>query len=165
MDALTHMKNKGAFSKHIEELQKQIDDENETPEFAIGVFDCDSLKIVNDDYGHYKGDIYLKTATHTICNIFKHSPVFRIGGDEFSVILKNEDYRNIDSLLEMFDKAVDDINSSAVQPWEQVWISKGFAVYDPSQDNTVTGVIQRADRLMYENKRERKKSRNTGMRG
>ena len=157
VDALTHMKNKGAFSKFIDDLQEQIDKGTEDLEFAIGVFDCDSLKVVNDRYGHDKGDIYLKTATRTICDIFKHSPVFRIGGDEFTVILKNDDYRNMDLLLEKFDKTVDEINASAAEPWEQVWISKGFAVYNKTEDITAVGVIKRADKLMYENKRDRKK--------
>ena len=48
---------------------------------------------------------------------------------------------------------------AAAEPWEEVHISKGFAVFAPSEDNAVTDVMQRADQLMYENKRERKKQR------
>lgn len=161
IDALTHVKNKGAFSKVLDELQEQINTGNEDTEFAIGVFDCDNLKVINDKYGHDKGDIYLKTASGTICEVFKHSPVFRIGGDEFAVILKNEDYSNIGSLLEQFDNITEEINSSADEPWKQVWISKGFAVFDPSGDRSVSGALQRADQLMYDNKRERKKHQKT----
>lgn len=161
IDALTHVKNKGAFSKVLDELQEQINTGNEDTEFAIGVFDCDNLKVINDRYGHDKGDIYLKTASGTICEVFKHSPVFRIGGDEFAVILKNEDYSNIGSLLEQFDNITEEINSSADEPWKQVWISKGFAVFDPSGDRSVSGAVQRADQLMYDNKRERKKHQKT----
>ena len=161
IDALTHVKNKGAFSKVLDELQEQINTGNEDTEFAIGVFDCDNLKVINDRYGHDKGDIYLKTASGTICEVFKHSPVFRIGGDEFAVILKNEDYSNIGSLLEQFDNITEEINSSADEPWKQVWISKGFAVFDPSGDRSVSGAMQRADQLMYDNKRERKKHQET----
>ncbi len=161
IDALTHVKNKGAFSKVLDELQEQINTGNEDTEFAIGVFDCDNLKVINDRYGHDKGDIYLKTASGTICEVFKHSPVFRIGGDEFAVILKNEDYSNIGSLLEQFDNITEEINSSADEPWKQVWISKGFAVFDPSGDRSVSGALQRADQLMYDNKRERKKHQKT----
>lgn len=161
IDALTHVKNKGAFSKVLDELQEQINTGNGDTEFAIGVFDCDNLKVINDRYGHDKGDIYLKTASGTICEVFKHSPVFRIGGDEFAVILKNEDYSNIGSLLEQFDNITEEINSSADEPWKQVWISKGFAVFDPSGDRSVSGAMQRADQLMYDNKRERKKHQKT----
>ncbi len=157
VDSLTHVKNKGALMVALEDLQKQINKGANDAEFAIGAFDCDSLKVVNDRYGHEKGDIYLKKAARTIGAIFKHSPVFRTGGDEFAVILKNEDYRNIDSLLEQFDKTMDEINSSVDDLWEQVRISKGFAVFDPSEDSSAVQVMQRADELMYENKRDRKK--------
>ena len=95
IDALTHVKNKEAFSKVINDLQEQIDKGTEDLEFAVGVFDCDNLKVINDRYGHDKGDIYLKSATRLICQVFQHSPVFRIGGDEFTVILRNEDYCNM----------------------------------------------------------------------
>lgn len=157
IDALTHVKNKGAFSQVIDELQENLNSGNQNPEFAIGVFDCDSLKVINDRYGHDKGDLYLKTASRTICDVFKHSPVFRMGGDEFAVILKKEDFCNMKALLEHFDEVTDEINVSAAEPWEQVHISKGFAVFDPTEGTTVIEVIQRADKLMYENKHERKK--------
>ncbi|WP_019679466.1 sensor domain-containing diguanylate cyclase [Ruminococcus flavefaciens] len=145
IDALTHIKNKGAFSQVIEELQENLNSGNKNTEFAIGVFDCDSLKVINDRYGHDKGDLYLKTASRTICDVFKHSPVFRMGGDEFAVILKKEDFCNMEALLKHFDEVTDEINASAAEPWKQVHISKGFAVFDPTEDTTVIEVIQRAD--------------------
>ncbi|WP_022764030.1 GGDEF domain-containing protein [Butyrivibrio sp. XPD2006] len=159
VDALTHVRNKGAFEKMAKELQEQIDYGSEKPEFAIGAFDCDSLKIINDKYGHDKGDVYLNTACNTISNVFKHSPVFRIGGDEFAVILRKDDYLNMEILSKQFDIAAETTNASAAtEPWEYVCVSKGFAVFDPDKDNTVNEVLQRADKLMYENKRERKES-------
>lgn len=156
-DALTHVKNRGAFSKALEELQEEIKNGEQVPEFAIGVFDCDSLKVINDRYGHIKGDIYLKTACSTICDVFKHSPVFRIGGDEFAVIVQDADRSKMESLMEQFDSTIEAVNTSSDNPWEKVWISKGFAVFDKAVDSTATGVMQRADKLMYENKRARKK--------
>lgn len=159
LDALTKVKNKGALQKQLNEIQKAIDSGAEKQAFAIGVFDCDNLKQINDRHGHEKGDIYLKKATHIICEVFKHSPVFRMGGDEFSVILKNEDYQNCDALLEQFDATAEQVNAAAAEPWEQVNLSKGFAFFNPSEDSAVTDVMQRADQLMYENKRERKKQK------
>lgn len=157
LDALTKVKNKGALSNYLSEIQKCIDSETEERAFAVGVFDCDNLKLINDRYGHDKGDIYLKKAAHTICEVFKHSPVFRMGGDEFAVILENEDYMNRDALLEQFDMTAEKINEAAAEPWEQANLSKGVAVFEPSEDSAVTDVMKRADQLMYENKRERKK--------
>ena len=157
VDALTHVKNKGAFEKTVKELQEQIDD-GAKPEFAIGAFDCDNLKIINDKYGHDKGDVYLKAASDTISRVFKHSPVFRTGGDEFAVILKKEDYLNREALGTQFDIVSETTNASAAEPWEYVCVSKGFAVFDPATDSTVIQVLQRADKLMYEDKRVRKES-------
>lgn len=49
--------------------------------------------------GHQAGDEYIIGACRIICNKFKHSPVFRIGGDEFVAISEGEDYEHIDSIL------------------------------------------------------------------
>ena len=157
VDALTHVKNKGAFEKTVKELQEQIDD-GAKPEFAIGAFDCDNLKIINDKYGHDKGDTYLKVASDTISRVFKRSPVFRTGGDEFAVILRKDDYLNREALGTQFDIVSETTNASAAEPWEYVCVSKGFAVFDPATDSTVIQVLQRADKLMYEDKRVRKES-------
>ena len=161
IDSLTEVRNKGAFSIAIEELQQQINNGSIDPNFALGEFDCDGLKRINDEFGHDKGDLYLKKACHTISDVFKRSPIYRVGGDEFFIILKSEDFHNLSFLLERFDKVVDDINASAENPWEEVHLSKGFAVYDPTQDNIVQKIMQRADKLMYEDKRERKMGRDT----
>ena len=118
-----------------------------------------NVKLVNDEYGHDKGDIYLKTACRTIGRIFKHSPLYRVGGDEFAVILSNEDYKNMDALFTRFDEERARINESARERWEQVQISTGFAIFDPSRDSKVIDVLRRADKIMYEDKRNRKASR------
>ena len=159
VDALTHVKNKGAFSASIEKIQAQIDENSEQVSFGIVMFDCDDLKQVNDEFGHGKGDEYLKAATRVICRVFQHSPVFRIGGDEFSVILRNEDYQNRETLVWQLEKAKADVSASAENRWEQVNVSMGIAVYDPEKDRTVNDVVRRADEMMYENKRQRKKMR------
>ena len=166
VDALTHVKNQGAFSVAVDRLQGEINNGSDPIQFAIGVFDCDELKAINDKYGHDKGDIYLKTASNVICNTFNHSPVFRIGGDEFTVILRNESYLNMDSLIEQFEQAVDEINGSAENRWEQAHISMGIASYDKEKDRSVYEVVRRADKEMYENKRRRKKAlRQSGVNG
>ena len=158
VDALTSVKNKGAFSTAVEELQTRADRADPQLEFAIGVFDCDNLKTINDRYGHEKGDIYLKTACRLICRIFQHSPVYRIGGDEFAVILQNEDFRNRDELVRRFDACAEEICASAENSWEEIHIAMGIAVFDPKTDQNVTDAVRRADRIMYANKRERKEA-------
>ncbi|MBP5166162.1 MAG: GGDEF domain-containing protein, partial [Oscillospiraceae bacterium] len=151
-DALTSVRNKGAFSSYIGTLQDKMD-RGEPVEFAIGVFDCDNLKKINDQYGHDKGDVYIQTASRLICRVFQHSPVFRIGGDEFAVILQNEDYLNKDALIDGFEKVQTENCSAMENQWEKPRVAMGLAVYDPTSDESAADTIRRADKNMYENKR------------
>lgn len=158
-DALTAVRNKGAFDIVMKHLQDQVDHpEEETPAFAICFFDCNNLKEINDKYGHDKGDLYLKRACKTICQVFAHSPVFRIGGDEFAALLQNTEYERRDELLETFDDRCFDLRAVAANPWESIDVARGMAVYDPDQKETVNDVVRRADEMMYKNKRETKGS-------
>ncbi|MBR5340335.1 MAG: transporter substrate-binding domain-containing protein [Erysipelotrichaceae bacterium] len=151
VDSLTSVKNKGAYGNYIASLQAKLDN-REPLEYAVAAFDCDNLKAINDQYGHDKGDIYLKSASKLICRIFAHSPVFRIGGDEFAVIMENEDYENREQLVDEFLKAKEEICETRENPWEQVRTSVGLAVFDPDNDRSVMDTVRRADKYMYENK-------------
>ena len=152
VDALTSVRNKGAYANYIQQLQDRLDKEGRF-DFAIGVFDCDDLKQINDQFGHDKGDEYLKAATRLICRTFQHSPVFRIGGDEFAVILLNDDLKNMDALIETFRSTRAEVCAAAENKWDEVHVSMGIAVYDPEHDRSVIDVARRADKIMYENKR------------
>ena len=155
VDALTSVRNKGAYEEYIKDLQKRID-QKEQPEFAIGIFDCNNLKYINDNHGHDKGDIYLKSACQLICKVFEHSPVFRIGGDEFAVILQNQDYLHREELIRLFEIKRKEICDRANNKWEEVHIAIGVTIYDPQMDHSVSDTVRRADSMMYENKRKEK---------
>ena len=157
VDALTSVHNRGAYNDRIQELQDQVDS-GEQLEFAIGVFDCDNLKRINDVHGHDKGDSYLKAASQLISEVFKNSPVYRIGGDEFAIILQGEDYRNRDSLTSIFEEKQKTVCDSAESCWDEIRVALGIAVYDPVIDLSVNDTSRRADKIMYENKRNRKKT-------
>lgn len=159
VDALTSVRNKGAYADYVQNLQDQLEKQEDPIEFAIGVFDCDNLKLVNDHSGHDKGDIYIKSACRLICKTFAHSPVFRIGGDEFAVVLQNEDYQNRDELVEKFKALQMEMCSSAENQWEEPRVAMGIAAFDPEIDTTVDDTMRRADRFMYEDKRVRKVAR------
>lgn len=154
-DALTRVRNKAAYDDYTEGLELSVSksDGSSVPEFAIILMDCDGLKNINDLYGHDKGDIYLCTACRLICRVFAHSPVFRVGGDEFVVVLQGEDYRNREELLTEFEQKRCAVNDEAANPWDTVEISRGMAVYSPDTDDSVKSVFRRADTLMYEHKR------------
>ncbi|MBQ6555215.1 MAG: GGDEF domain-containing protein, partial [Firmicutes bacterium] len=145
VDALTSVKNKGAYYNYIKKLQDSID-KKEAPEFAICIFDCNDLKQINDKFGHDKGDIYLKTACRLMCEVFEHSPVFRIGGDEFAVILQNGDFEYRDDLMDLFEERRRKICLTAPNKWEEIHIAVGVAVYDPKIDGSVSDAARRADK-------------------
>ena len=152
VDALTSVRNKGAFDDYIKNLQDRI--EREGPfEFAIAIFDCNDLKLINDQYGHEKGDLYLQESTRHICRVFKRSPVFRLGGDEFAVVLQNEDFNEREKLKERFEKETEESRAHAENKWEQISVAVGMTDYDPQSDSSLDDTLRRADKNMYENKR------------
>ncbi len=144
IDALTGVKNKHAYLDAEEQLDRQIA-EHRQMEFAMVVFDVNDLKKVNDTSGHQAGDQYIRDASKIICDIFKHCPVFRVGGDEFAVIAQGNDYASIEELL----GRVNDHNTDAARTGGVI-IACGMAKYE--MDENAARVFARADQRMYENK-------------
>ncbi len=158
-DALTGVKNKMAYLEKLKDLEIHVE-EGTIKEYAVAVFDVNDLKKVNDTLGHEEGDRYLKEACKFICLRFKYSPVFRIGGDEFAVILEELDYRDRDEIMRGFDEDVDKNQRDGL-----VVVAGGISVYDPESDESYNDVFMRADRKMYERKeflKGRAKSENAG---
>ena len=145
VDALTGIRNKHAYQLAKQQLDRQIR-ERKAPDFAIVVLDVNDLKKVNDTQGHQAGDRYIQNACNLICGIFKHSPVFRVGGDEFTVIAQGSDYASVDELI----GRLGDHNAEARRSGGIV-IACGMSKFDG--DERVASVFERADRKMYENKR------------
>lgn len=145
-DELTHTKNKTAYHETQKELQKQIDEG--TAQFGIVVCDINGLKTVNDTEGHKAGDDYIRACCKLICRIFDHSPVFRIGGDEFAVVLRGQDYENRASLISLLKRKVEE----SVRIDEGPVVASGLAEYQPYEDRCVEDVFKRADSFMYEHK-------------
>ena len=158
VDTLTETSNKSAFDVAIQELEQRIKNKEDI-EFAVAIFDCDDLKILNDTYGHDKGNVYLKNTSNVISTVFRNSKVYRIGGDEFAVILTERDYMNRDELAQNFHEKCAEICAFAKEPWKQVKVSMGLATYDPNVDLSSEDVVIHADHLMYEEKRIHKKNK------
>ena len=145
-DALTSVKNKHAYVSAEMQLDVEIESDKDI-EFAIVVCDINGLKQVNDEQGHSAGDTFIKDASAIICEVFDHSPVFRIGGDEFVVLLRGSDYENrLELLKSMHSHMIDNKRNGLVT------IAFGMAEYNAGTDNRVQDVFERADNLMYENK-------------
>lgn len=157
IDALTRVQNKRAYDKEVARLNQEI--ESGRAKFGIVMVDLNNLKKLNDIYGHEKGDIGISTLCAMVCSIFRYSAVFRIGGDEFAVILEGDDLEFAEDLLgelntELLTRQMDD----RFEPWERISAAMGCAFYIPDKDKNVDSVFRRADTTMYDNKKKMKQS-------
>ncbi|MBR3667028.1 MAG: GGDEF domain-containing protein [Ruminococcus sp.] len=151
-DPLTGVKSRHAYLEMTERIDQSITD-REIDEFGVIVFDINGLKDINDSMGHEEGDRFIRDGCMMICKKFTHSPVFRIGGDEFVVLLENSDYYNRDKLLSSFDERIE-VNHAL----DLVEFATGMAVFDRERDTSFSQVFERADRRMYEKKKQMKNS-------
>ena len=151
-DSLTKVLSRISYDNKIKDLDRKIREDPISVRFAICECDLNNLKIINDTFGHDKGDQYIINCCKAICDIFKHSPVYRIGGDEFVAILQSDDYDNLDKIKEAFNKfAINEIKSEGTL-FDKRSFSAGFAVYDNNRDRCFNDVMKRADVEMYHNK-------------
>ena len=149
-DPLTGVKSKRAFTEYETALDESIHNSVSGP-FAVVVCDVNGLKYVNDTFGHKAGDDYIRSASMTICELFMHSPVFRIGGDEFVVVLRERDYDDRASLMQrMRETSESRIGTNGAI------IAAGLAEFDEHNDTSMHQVFERADALMYQDKQELK---------
>lgn len=155
-DELTGVKNKTAYNELEKSIQENIDNGMDYLPFGLIVCDTNDLKKINDSEGHVAGDGYLKKSAKLLCNIFVHSPVFRVGGDEFVVFLRGEDYSNRERLMKTLQTAV----RENLQSGAGAVLASGMAEYIPGKDTLVSEIFDRADKAMYKNKRELKKEEN-----
>ncbi len=153
IDPLTGVKNKNAYVQWEKEINARIEQGEQKP-FAAVVCDINGLKSVNDLYGHKEGDACIKAACEKVCSVFDHSPVFRVGGDEFAVLLTGEDYARRLDLVEQVNAVPQD--RSKVGAGET--IAAGMAEYDKTRHRSLSSVFEEADRAMYERKESLKKS-------
>ena len=148
-DELTGIKNKNAFIEHSATIDEKIRSGEKDYLFGIVMCDVNDLKLLNDTRGHSFGDEAIQRASRMICDIYKHSPVFRVGGDEFVVVLTGDDYRNREELLDKLREESRANKRSRSGPS----VACGMSVYDPDEDKAAADVLKRADDLMYENKK------------
>ncbi len=157
-DALTSLKNRTAFENAKKSLRNHYLAEDDL-RFAAVMFDLNDLKKINDEYGHGAGDLYIKNSSELICNTFKHSPVFRVGGDEFVAIVKNSDYEIRYELLNSFREEIERLRTADVPPTKKISVASGMADFDEIENEDIETLFKKADDRMYENKREMKANR------
>ncbi|MCR5826605.1 MAG: diguanylate cyclase [Oscillospiraceae bacterium] len=146
-DSLTGVRSKHAFTVDEARINQEIE-LGETQPFAVVVCDVNGLKRINDTLGHRAGDDYLCRSCKMICAIFAHSPVYRVGGDEFVALLTDGDYQNRVSLMrELHSRSAAHIGTA-----DGASVSGGLAEYTPGQDRCIRDLFERADASMYKDK-------------
>jgi diguanylate cyclase (GGDEF)-like protein len=144
---MTGVKSKTAFAEEEKNLDTMISG-GINDAFGLVVCDVNGLKYVNDTFGHQAGDAYIRSGSRLICEVFQHSPVYRVGGDEFLVLLTGRDYEARETLLEQFNsRVVENLRE------DRVVVSAGMSVFIRNEDNCLHDVFERADALMYERKK------------
>ena len=146
-DHLTGVTTRHSFADKENEVNGQIALGTAEP-FAVAVCDVNGLKHINDTYGHKAGDEHIRRACDMICHIFSHSPVYRMGGDEFVVFLRGVDFENRHALMQsLHDLCVAHIGSG------EAVVAGGLADYSEGRDTKLRDVFDRADALMYKEKK------------
>lgn len=170
VDPLTSLLNRKSFENRLKKIDYPT---------AVIMLDANYFKEINDSYGHQFGDKILKIISKTILQAYgKYADCYRIGGDEFCVILKRgklEELANYQEnkygkyeMLEDLNARFDELLSKQFEefPMLQNGVSKGFGIYYGPNDEfkhnyfspeTIKEVIQIADERMY---REKQKSKN-----
>lgn len=141
LDALTELLNRRAFETRKSSLKRRA---------YILIFDVNNFKSINDRFGHSSGDFCLKIVADTIRKVYgKNGLCYRIGGDEFCVIIDRQiDLRKIKDLNEKFEKKILKQNNYN----EKIpSVAIGYAFFDPNKTQ-ISDIIKEADDKMYLNK-------------
>ena len=142
-DALTELYNRYAYDIQIDKIKQRKSKKT----YGIILFDVDDFKKINDTRGHLMGDKVLKIVSQSLLKFFPQPKykVFRIGGDEFSVIFKGVSENDvIKRLLLLREQLENDSN---------IYLSKGYAFVD----NDVDEAFKSADEMLYADKLSKKK--------
>lgn len=153
-DSMTHLRNRNAFQMGIQQLAVV-----KPRRLAMVVLDLDCLKFINDHYGHHIGDQAICTVAQCIQDVFQPlGHCFRIGGDEFCVIVSDE--RKIASVPAAAERVVSDLRQKSMSGVSlnvsYGWASGTFTENVPITPVDVERIFKEADDNMYRYKQEHK---------
>ena len=151
-DTLTGAGNSSSYIERITEIGDKINEG--TAIFSVMVFDVNNLKHVNDTQGHAAGDHLIRNGYQLLTEEFPRSEIYRIGGDEFVIIMENKLSDLCGDMIRGSRQRMRDHSESYRELPGQVVLAAGMASYVPGTDNSYMDVFQRADEKMYKNKSE-----------
>ncbi len=144
-----HLTNIGNRAYYDESLQRAIEQSSRGHQsLSLMVFDIDDFKLINDEFGHLKGDQVLQHFATILTNIVRTSDmVFRLGGDEFTMILQPGDRNSIDRINE---RLIKEINNNYFLSELNFSTSVGYAHWQMGENANALFAI--ADKNLYLNK-------------
>ncbi|MBE6105845.1 GGDEF domain-containing protein [Anaerovibrio lipolyticus] len=141
-DGLTRLLNRRSYENHLANLNYRT---------ALIIFDIDKFKSVNDTYGHAYGDTVLKKISKTILRCYMSRGLcYRIGGDEFCVILNKNSFHNEATVLKLNNRFNTLLNELRRKEPSLPTVSVGYEIFNT--ENEVADIIHNADTMMYTNK-------------
>ncbi|MBR2216098.1 MAG: GGDEF domain-containing protein [Selenomonadaceae bacterium] len=147
-DALTGARNKASYEKHLARCDWDI--LAGKADFAIVMCDLNYLKRINDSLGHGAGDAYINNLYEILQKFFPHSMSFRIGGDEFAVIVKAPHSDTVaEQVAAMREYMRTQLGNTDLEPWERVSAAVGYCRYDKERHKEAKDVFKEADADMY----------------
>lgn len=153
-DELTGLYNRTAF-------KQDMDDRTSTDKIkstTLFMADLNNLKQCNDTYGHEYGDQYIMMAAQAFKKVFLlDGKCYRIGGDEFCIMMSTTSKKEINSKLLQLERCMNENNRQSFVV--EASMAVGYAVYDASADADLNDTMKRADKMMYEKKQLFKKQR------
>ena len=147
-DALTGLENKMAYYEAVNRLDNLI--KNGKAEFAFVVIDLNYLKRINDECGHNHGDAMIKKLAELIKEFFRNCGSYRIGGDEFAVIIEGPESEKALTLVSKFREMLDEGAVAGYKRFPSAAV--GCANYRAGTDTDTKDVFDRADNEMYGSK-------------
>ncbi len=151
-DKLTNVGNATAYEQKIAEIEQRMAIQDPQLAFSVLMIDVNGMKGINDQFGHIMGNELLRQTVQFIRTTYTCSPIFRIGGDEFLVLVTGKDYQNRFTLLERLAACNQKRNYQQERPWEQLAFATGMSDYCPETDRNYQDIFLRADAAMYQNK-------------
>lgn len=152
-DILTSMKNRQSFEKQLKEDDKNINDFNSYWTISI---DLSDIKYVNNNFGYSHGDKLIQNLADSIEDTFEDiGNCFRIGGDEFIILIKNEPKEKVERYIELFQSVVSSYNK--LHDIKMI-TSLGYDSYKFGYDKSIFDLVSRTDYMMCKNKRRFKTS-------
>lgn len=151
-DQLTGLYNRTAYAEYAKQLELF------TGSCAVVMCDLNNLKKCNDTCGHEKGDEYIKQSAEMIKKTFENiGKCYRIGGDEFCVLVEGQTVRTCEEKIAEMQQEIKSYNT--LHPKEfQMGIACGCVRFDTLLDHDLEDTLRRADKLMYYQKFQMKKT-------